>query len=338
MSSAGSCRWERDHVYSEVTVSLQGTLETFSLPDVLQLLSSTKKTGCLRLNGDRGSGSVWIRDGAIVGGEAVGAPHADGAVDVVFELLRYADGSFEFQDGGEPAESSGPSDVGEVLSSAGSMLDEWNSIAAVVPSTRHWVSLVLEISGEEVTLTADNWRAVAAVGSGLSAGSLGDDLSMGEMQVGRLIKDLKDQGLVEVGEPREGAGSAPAASPAASFDAAPAVTVPEPEPAPVLQAVPEPTHDRFDPGGLVIEDTAPAAAPAAAAAPEAPADGGAPAPGEAAEIARQLANLSPKAARAVAAAAKAATPEEREAALAEAEAADDQLNRDLLLKFLGTVN
>jgi hypothetical protein len=87
-------------------------------------------------------------------------------------------------------------------------------------------------------------------------------------------------------------------------------------------------------GSPVLDDApAPAAAPArddlTPITPE---------PGEAAEIARQLANLSPKAARAVAAAAKASTPEEREAALAEVEASDEQINRELLLKFLGTVN
>lgn len=40
----------------------------------------------------------------------------------------------------------------------------------------------------------------------------------------------------------------------------------------------------------------------------------------------------------MAAAAKAATPEERDQYLAEVEASDDQINRDLLLKFLGSVN
>ena len=59
---------------------------------------------------------------------------------------------------------------------------------------------------------------------------------------------------------------------------------------------------------------------------------------DAAEIARQLANLSPKAAKAVAAAAKATTTEEREAALAEVDDTEDPINRGLLLKFLGSVN
>jgi hypothetical protein len=57
-----------------------------------------------------------------------------------------------------------------------------------------------------------------------------------------------------------------------------------------------------------------------------------------AEMARQLANLSPKAAKAVAAAARATTDAERDAALAAVEAEDDTVNRGLLLKFLGSVD
>lgn len=57
-----------------------------------------------------------------------------------------------------------------------------------------------------------------------------------------------------------------------------------------------------------------------------------------AEMARQLANLSPKAAKAVAAAARANTEAERDAALAAVEAEDDSVNRGLLLKFLGSVD
>jgi hypothetical protein len=63
-----------------------------------------------------------------------------------------------------------------------------------------------------------------------------------------------------------------------------------------------------------------------------------PDPSDAAEIARQLANLSPKAAKAVAAAAKATTEAEREAALAEVDDDEDPINRELLIKFLGSVN
>jgi len=47
---------------------LEGTLDAFSLPDIFQLLSFTKKTGTLHLRRDDLHGVVHLRDGAVTGG------------------------------------------------------------------------------------------------------------------------------------------------------------------------------------------------------------------------------------------------------------------------------
>src|SRR5205814_140291 len=131
-------------------------------------------------------------------------------------------------------------------------------IEAVVPSMDAWVSLVSDVASDEVTIAADCWKRIVAIGSGSTVGGVARTLDLGELDVCRSMKELVELGLVEVG-------------------------------------------------------TAPA--------------GG-----------RHLAGLSPKAARAVAAAAKASTSDEREAALAEAAEDDDEpINRGLLLKFLSSV-
>ena len=46
---------------------LEGTLDAFSLPDIFQLLSYTKKTGTLHLRRDDSHGVVHLRDGAVTG-------------------------------------------------------------------------------------------------------------------------------------------------------------------------------------------------------------------------------------------------------------------------------
>ncbi len=45
----------------------EGTLDAFSLPDIFQLLSSTRKTGTLHVRRDGGHGTVHVRDGAVTG-------------------------------------------------------------------------------------------------------------------------------------------------------------------------------------------------------------------------------------------------------------------------------
>ena len=44
---------------------LDGTLDGFTLPDIFQLLAFTKKTGCLTVDGDAGTGRVYFRDGQV---------------------------------------------------------------------------------------------------------------------------------------------------------------------------------------------------------------------------------------------------------------------------------
>ena len=356
-------------------MALQGTLETFALPDVLRLLASTKKTGRLRLTGGRGSGSVWLDEGDIVAGEASRSPRASEAIEVVFELLRFEDGDFVFEADDASAEPGEAVPVEAALSGAEALLAEWATIEAVVPSTGAFVSLRAEIDGDEVTLPADRWRQVVAVGGGRTVAGLGQHLGLTDMAVSRLVKELLELGVVDLGDGPGEIGVAVAADEPAldgtpvqsgsiwsndsAFADTPSFTetrtfVATPDETPLLTVVDdEPTvssafdgsspvsamdgGDLFDPNGLVVEEptfgseperTEPAAV--AAVVDDEPTD--------AAEIARQLANLSPKAAKAVAAAAKATTQEEREAALAEVDDDEEPINRGLLLKFLGSVN
>jgi hypothetical protein len=321
-------------------VALQGTLETFALPDVLRLLATTHKTGRLRITGSAGSGSLWLDGGAIVASEASRAPLATGPTDVLFELLRYKEGEFAFDDDAVAGDPGAPAEVEDTLTASEAMLEEWKTIEAVVPSLAAWVSLRPELGDDEVTLDRAHWHQVVAVAGGATVEQLGEQLGQGELAVSRTVKELVELGLVDLGDAPAGAST---------FVPSHVLTEPEPEAAPVAESEPpvltvveDPpsfeSDERFDPSALVIEEptyggesAAAEPSPVAAAAPE---DDLA----DAAEIARQLANLSPKAAKAVAAAAKATTDEEREAALAEVDDTEDPINRGLLLKFLGSVN
>ncbi len=190
--------------FSEVIVALQGTLETFALPDVLRLLASTHKTGRLRLTGANGSGSLWLDGGAIVSSEAARAPLADGPTDVLFELLRFKEGDFVFDDDATADAPGSPTEVEDALAAAEAMLEEWKSIEAVVPSLAAWVSLRPELPDDDVTVDAAHWRQMVAVGGGITVAGLGDQLGLAELPISRAVKDLVELGLVELGEASAG--------------------------------------------------------------------------------------------------------------------------------------
>jgi hypothetical protein len=351
-------------------VALQGTLDTFALADVLRLLAATKKTGRLRVTGDRGSGSVWVDEGRVVATElAVPGTTDESPAQTLFALLRFSAGSFTFESGATAVRPGTAQDVEPLLGEAELLLAEWRSIEAVVPSLDAWLTLQPELEND-VVVDGPRWRVIAAVGGGNTAGAVGEALQAGEMETLRAVKELVELGLVEVGD-RPVSAIAPASGP--SFTArpheAPHLTDRDPAPPSLaemssgLGSVHLSHEDDRDDGRLrgfdvdldsgsggdapdPVDPVAPAPAaselappPAAPALTSSVSDLGVePTLDDAAEIARQLANLSPRAAKAVAAAAKATTEEEREAALAAIEAEDDTVNRGLLLRFLGSVD
>lgn len=345
-------------------MALQGTLDTFALPDVLRLLATTRKSGQLHIAGDRGSGRISMTVGAVAAVDAPGAALASEPADALLDLLRCKAGTFTFDPEAAP---DGPAvvDVETLLGTAEALLAEWHELEQIVPSPDAWVTLRATLPEPEVTIDQHRWSTLVAVGAGRTVRRLGEELGLAEMPVLRAVRDLVEAGVVEVTD------SAPAAVAAPSDDAV--VDDAEDAPASATTATPVPDVDpdrppgprahRARPRSRPVEPAEPApfandhddhddldelasAFPGLAARASTPVEPSTdPAPEAAAdddddeELARQLATLSPRAAQAVRAAAEAATDEEREAALAAVSTGEDDepLDRGLLLRFLSSV-
>lgn len=183
-------------------MALQGTLDTFSLPDVLRLLATTGKTGCLHVDGDRGRGSVWLEEGAVVAATADRALGEATIDEVIFEIMRFSRGSFNFAVDEQPAhDRQQPKDVETVLRTAGKLLDEWRELEAVVPSLAHRVALAPELTVDQVTIDAPRWQALVAIAGGHSIGELAQALDLGELAVSRTVSDLVELGVAVVEPP-----------------------------------------------------------------------------------------------------------------------------------------
>lgn len=196
-------------------MALQGTIDEFPLTDVLQLLSSSAKSGRLLVEGDRGRAEVWIEGGVVVGGASpVGAA---GAAQLVFELLRFADGTYEFGPGGSaPEVDVDPTPLSDCVPQASELLEEWSRITAVVPSRRHRVRPCTELEVESVTLDPQEWSAVVGAGDRPDVATLEARLGLDELACGSLLVALVERGLFEVDEPA--ATTTPAAAPEAAVD------------------------------------------------------------------------------------------------------------------------
>ena len=259
-------------------MALQGTLDTFALPDVLRLLAATKKSGSLRLTSEHGSGTVGFDDGAVRAVRADHVAHATEPVDALFELLRFDNGTFTF-DGEVPAEGAGePADVEDLLVAAEAQLAEWREIAAVVPAMGAWVTLRRALDSESVTVPSAQWPTLVAVGSGATVASIAAELGLTELPVSRAVRDLHSLGVVDI----DTDAPVPLAEPP---------TAAEPvEPAPVTPVASEPVAEE-PPGSAPVEDQLDeSAAPESEPVPEeATIDAAAAAWGAAAPVAPRLA-------------------------------------------------
>lgn len=395
-------------------MALHGTIDTFDLTEVIRMLAAGEKTGRLGLNGDRGSGSIWFLDGQVVASDTDSTGFAVDHAAVLFQLLRFDEGSFVFDQGSTSPDAGDEVDTEPIIAEATRRLDEWHEIEAVVPSLRHQVLLRPELPRTEVVVDRAAWRAVTSINVATTVGDLSEILEQDELEVSRTVKNLVEIGLVEVGAETSDEDVTPDPIPVPAEEIALAeVDLPDPladdddgetgfdagwlddaaadgdavdedtrgqldalasgfgltdeplgvdsspvDPPPIPDAdggtdpmtefgEPQPLDGAAedDHGSFPIEEAeaagearTPLFAHDSDAGPSPLGDAPPQAPGEAAEVARQLANLSPEAAHAVAAAARATTDEEREAALAlVAEDGEEPLDPDLLRSFLSSV-
>jgi hypothetical protein len=193
-------------------MSLEGTLETVALPDVLGLLSVTAKTGELRVASAGLVGSIWLEGGRVSGYDVAGQ---NGPVDALFALLRLSEGTFKFHTGTEVRNPLPANDVAPLLSEAEAQLAEWPSISAAVPSLSAEVKLVPSLEAP-VMVQPEQWLLLSAIGSGSTVAEVLAGRGLSEFEGCKALAELARFGLVEV------AGGGAAAAAGTSGRAAPA--------------------------------------------------------------------------------------------------------------------
>lgn len=190
-------------------MSLKGSLQTVALPEVLEFLSSTGKSGELKIEAPSGSGSLWLTDGTISGLKVDRGPNP---VEAVFQLLRLHDGDFSFNVGdlrpeGVQDVDSSEGNVSAVLDAAKERLDKWADIVAVVPSLDHRLSLMPDLTADTVNLSSQQWGLVVQIGEGRTVGEVIEGRNLGEFDGCQAIKTLVETALVRIDEPAVTSGS-----------------------------------------------------------------------------------------------------------------------------------
>ena len=113
--------------------TMTGALEEIPLPDVLQLLGSSKKTGWLVIQAQQGVGRIRLRKGAIVQATIDGLEGV-GHIKCAHRILGWTHGTFALEPADEtPAAEEIDLAVHELLMEGLRQMDEYNHLSASLP-------------------------------------------------------------------------------------------------------------------------------------------------------------------------------------------------------------
>jgi hypothetical protein len=230
---------------------LQGTFDTLSLTEVLALLAQSQKTGALWLEAASAEGRVYLADGRCCAAESTeltdpvttDAELGRRLVDVCFSLARQQEGSFRFEVDAEPTWRVSPAvEIDDAVDALGALLDEWREIQAVIPSLDVRPRLAAELGTDSIIVDQLRWRLLVRLDGQRSVRDVMHETQRSVMDVCNALKELIEEGAVEV-EP-----TTPA------YDAEPAAPV---EPEMAVDAVPMPAGVAADEAGFTYSELPP---------------------------------------------------------------------------------
>ena len=170
---------------------LEGSIQEFTLSDIVQFLSASKKTGRLQMHvRDTGrEGGIAFTDGSIV--------HA--AVDdlvgeeAFFELMVWKEGQFTF-------EPDAPSEKNTVRQSSTNLLlegarrkDEWSVLSKHIPDMGMIPEFVLPDegdSGQQITLNTSEWVVLSKIDGERNLQEIARMAAISEFHACRLLYPL----------------------------------------------------------------------------------------------------------------------------------------------------
>jgi len=219
-------------------MALEGTLKDFPLPDIIQLLSLSRKTGAVEIMGSDGfgSGRLYFHQGKVVSA----ALEDMAPLDAAYSFFTFPGGNFRFYENELPASDAQPITISnEFLIMEGiRRADEWQKLRDRVPSLDMVLGLVADpVAGNrDINLKPDEWRVLTMINGRDSVRQIARRTSFGDFKTARIIYHLLSAGLIEpLGIPP--APAPPPVAPPAPVSVPPAQQVVAPRPAPVADQV-----------------------------------------------------------------------------------------------------
>ncbi|HVT44360.1 MAG TPA: DUF4388 domain-containing protein [Thermoanaerobaculia bacterium] len=174
-------------------MAFQGSLKELPLPDIIQLVSVSGKTGKFTLARESDRGHIFLKNGQMVHaqvGDLVGE-------EAIYALAIWNHGEFQFSPGDEPARQTITKSNTNLLMEAARRLDEWRVLSKKIPS----IDLVPELQvrqnrHEQITLNPQEWLLITKIDGARSIAELASDLGIPSFEVAKVLYGLITSELV----------------------------------------------------------------------------------------------------------------------------------------------
>ncbi len=180
-------------------MALQGSLSELSLPDVIQLVSVSGKTGAFHLDRDGEEGQIYLKDGQITDA-VVGNLQGEHAV---YEMAIWASGDFSFNPGELSGEITVHRSNANLMMEAARRLDEWRVLSRRIPSLDLVPFFSPREGHDQVTLSPQEWILVTHVDGERSIEEIAGILRWAAFDVSKLLFGMITSGLVALRKPEE---------------------------------------------------------------------------------------------------------------------------------------
>ncbi len=174
-------------------MAFQGSLKELPLPDIIQLVSVSGKTGKFTLSREHDRGYIYLKNGQMVHaavGDLIGE-------EAIYALSIWNQGEFQFDPGDEPDQQTITKSNTNLLMEAARRLDEWRVLSKKVPSVDYVPELLLrENRHEQITLNPQEWMLITKIDGHRSIVDIGRILNISSFEVAKILYGMITSELV----------------------------------------------------------------------------------------------------------------------------------------------
>jgi hypothetical protein len=209
-------------------MAFQGSLAELHLPDIIQLISVSGKSGVFHLIDGSHRGQIYLHEGKIVHAELEDVS----GEEAVYALAIWSQGDFRFDPGAVTQLRTISKSNTNLLMEAARRLDEWRVLSKKIPSTELVPEFVVQDNREgQINLNTSEWLILSKIDGRRSIKGIAAACGLSVFDAAKILYGLIATGLIRLRD-----AGPPGPAPRSAARAAAAAPGHEPTHAPTLAA------------------------------------------------------------------------------------------------------